>query len=233
MKDLGTLGGPDAFGVFINQRSQVAGFSYTNSIPNASGFPTQHPFLWSKDAGMIDLGTLGGTSGSPTGLNNRGRLIGMSNLAGDRASDPFLWDDGKLIDLFTGTIGGNPVTANAINDVGEIVGQGVFSNQFFHAYLWRNGVATDLGTVGNDNCSQAFAINSSGHVVGQSFSCDGSTVRSFLWENGSMVDLNTLIPPGSDVELVDTQAINDRGEIAGLAFPPGCTKTLSAGTRLC
>jgi hypothetical protein len=58
--------------------------------------------------------------------------------------------------------------------------------------------------------------------VGQSFSCATNIVRSFLWENGSMVDLNSLIPPNSNLFLDNTLAINNRGEIGGLAVPPNC-----------
>src|SRR5437879_4283343 len=37
-----------------------------------------------------------------------------------------------------------------------------------------------------------------------------------------MVDLNTLIPSGSSLLLIDAFNINDRGEISGIGLPPGC-----------
>jgi probable HAF family extracellular repeat protein len=194
-QDLGTLGGPDAEGFFVNERGQVIGDSYTNSTPNATtGLPTLDPFLWDRGT-MIDLGTFGGTFGSAGLLNNRGDVVGTSNLPGDQTSHIFLWRRGKLVDLFTTTIGGSPITANQLNESGEIVGYADFPNRPHHAYLWKNGVATDLGTLNGDCFSEAVALNSGGQVVGSSIACDFTSSRSFLWENGSMVDLNTLIPP--------------------------------------
>jgi probable HAF family extracellular repeat protein len=95
MTDIGTLGGPDAEGVFINARGQIAGDSYTNDVPNAdSGIPTDDPFLWtpssSGDGGtMQDLGTLGGDSiVTDEGLNDKGEVIGSLFLAGDQSAHP-------------------------------------------------------------------------------------------------------------------------------------------------
>jgi probable HAF family extracellular repeat protein len=52
---------------------------------------------------------------------------------------------------------------------------------------------------------------------------DYSTGRkAFLWENGSMIDLNALIPPGSGMQLSLAETINDRGEIAVNGTPSGC-----------
>jgi probable HAF family extracellular repeat protein len=84
-------------------------------------------------------------------------------------------------------------------------------------------VATDLGVLDDDCYSEAFAIDSRGQVVGQSYSCATQTERTFLWENGSMIDLNTFVPPGSGVQLIEAYAINERGEIGGDGNPPGCS----------
>ena len=106
MQDIGTLGGPDALAFLVNDRDQVAGFSYTNSTVNAtSGLPTFHPFLWEQGKGMKDLGTLGGTvAQAVNGMNERGEVVGSTTMAGDLTHHPFLWDGKQLIDL--GTFGG-------------------------------------------------------------------------------------------------------------------------------
>lgn len=230
IRDLGTLGGPDADGGLVNQRGQIAGKSYTSFTPNrSSGIPTLDPYLW-ENGRMRDLGNLGGVYGFPNALNNRGEVIGGSSVAAEPAAclfgdaqncHAFLWNGERLIDLSTSTTGGRPIVANAINDAGTVVGAGAFPNAPFDAYAWRNGVATDLGHL--DDCgSFAHAINSRGQVVGYTISCvDGSGVNAFLWENGTMVDLNTMIPAGSHLHLIGADAINDRGEIAGGAVPDG------------
>jgi probable HAF family extracellular repeat protein len=234
MQDLGTLGGPDAWAVFVNEHSQVAGYSYTNSAPNsATGVPTVNPFLWTAEGGIVDLGTLGGAYGVPVGLNNRGQVIGISGLASDPAAcltgtdpencHPFFWDGEKLIDLNTSTIGGNPVSADAITDAGDILGAECFPNGACSAYIRSNGVAMALGALPGDCVSEAFVMNSRGLIAGGSLNCNSGTIRAVLWEDGRVFDLNALISGSSDLLLVEANAINDRGEIAGNGFPAGCT----------
>ena len=226
LQDLGTLGGPDAEALGLNERGQVAGGSYVDSTPNpATGIPTVDPFLW-ENGKMTDLGTLGGTFGFSTALNNRGQVIGQSNLAGDQIYDQFFWDGRKLIDLFTSTTGGNVITANAIDDAGQIVGGADFSATGaspFSAVLWRKGVATNLGTLSGDCYSEAYVINSEAQIVGSSVTCDFSQARAFLWENGSMIDLNEKVTSDFPLRLANAVAINERGEIGGFGAPAGCS----------
>jgi len=222
MQDLGTLGGPDAFPSLINQRGQVAGYSYTSSIPDPIvGLPPYHPFLWEKGKGMKDLGSFGGVqTASVNGLNERGEVVGGLLLPGDKIGHPFLWDGKKLIDLtappFGQALGGE---ARWINEAGEVVGSAGLAvpcagqGSQTHGFLWRNGKMTDLGMIAGSPNSQADFINSKSQIVGGSFSCEIGSPIAFLWENGSMVDLNTLIPPNSPLYLYWAPYIDDQGVI--------------------
>ncbi len=170
---------------------------------------------------MVDIGTFGGTFGTSIGMNNRGQVVGNSNVAGDQSYHAFVWDKhGGLKDL--GTLEGYSLysEANWINDASEIVGEsdamseaGVFSS---HAFLWKNGRMVDIGTVAGDACGVAVSINSRSQIVGFGSADCNQEDHAFLWENGGpTVDLGTLVVPGSTaVTLIEAIFINDPGEIA-------------------
>ena len=225
MKDLGTLGGTDSLAYAINQGGQVTGVSLLNTATNPdTGLPSSHPFLWANGK-MQDLGTLGGTMGQPTGINDSGQVIGFSTLAGDQTTHPFFWDGQQMIDLKT--LGGDNGSAFQINNAGQVAGEAdVPGSQVSHAFLWQNGKMTDLGTVDGDLCSSAFGLNSQGQVVGDSgpkgTCAGGAKGHGFLWQApGPAVDVAKLFPPlSSGIRLGGLCCINNRGETLGTGTLP-------------
>lgn len=110
--------------------------------------------------------------------------------------------------------------AYGINDSGVVVGAILVSvGGPRHAFRYRGSIFEDLGTLGGTN-SVARKINSAGDIVGESLTAGGKT-HAFIHQGGLMRDLNSLLPPGSGMELISANAINDRGEIVGEAIFEG------------
>jgi len=129
MKNLGTLGGLWSQAYAVNDNGQVTGIGYTKN-------GEAHAFL--NTAGtMKDLGTLQGTPTSwGLALNNAGVVVGQSNIKSNVTYHAFIWN-GKIQDLnslIPPRSGWVLVSANGINDAGQIVGMGTHNGQQ-HAYL--------------------------------------------------------------------------------------------------
>jgi probable HAF family extracellular repeat protein len=118
-----------------------------------------------------------------------------------------------------GTLGGSSSEAWGINDAGQVVGRADIPPTpvaaFYHAFLYDNGVMTDLGTI---NCvgqnSWAYDINDAGQIVG--WTCSSYRNRAFLRSGGVMVDLGTL---GGTHSVAF--GINHAGHVVGTAATTG------------
>jgi probable HAF family extracellular repeat protein len=105
------------------------------------------------------------------------------------------------------------------NDREQIVGvSDLHGDTTFHAFVWtKGGRMRDLGTLPGDVDSIAFGNNRQGDIVGESCPASGNC-RAFLWKNGVMADLNSLVHRRSSLYLTMASSINSHGEIVGTAL---------------
>ena len=179
-------------------------------------------FLY-RDGVMIDLmPDLGAPSGDARDVNDAGQVVGWkgSSFSNARA---YIWQDGAVTDL--GVIpGGFTAQAKAINTTGHVVGSGrVRTNRppFFdtHAFFWNGSEMFNLGTLPGFDLGAASDINELGQIVGTASGVGGNpnVEAGFIWQNGTMTNLNDLIPPNTGVEIKSATAINNQGQITGRA----------------
>jgi probable HAF family extracellular repeat protein len=215
MQDLGSLGGEDTLAYAVNSFGEVVGES---ALPGGRVYDA---FLYSNGT-MYDLGNFGSTYARATGINDADQVVGFSNLPGTYIQHAFLWDSvNGMQDL--GTLGGDRSNALAVNASGQVVGSAQLPNGGFDAFLWDsvNGMQ-DLGTLPGYFSSVGLAINSSGQVVGESNR--GTIDHAFLSYNGTMTDLNDLLPPDSGWTLNYAYGINDAGQITGVGTYAGVSR---------
>ena len=147
-------------------------------------------------------------------INDAGQVVGTQNL---RA---LLYTPGNGVqDL--GTLGGTISVADAINEVGQVVGYSTTATGARHAFLWTPGSGMqDLGTLGDGPSSRARGINDQGQVVGEStyprVDAREPQTHAFLWTPGSgMQDLGAL---GQGLTSSVAYDINNAGQVVGRSF---------------
>ena len=135
------------------------------------------------------------------GINSRGDVVGyFVDLNFDTVSFAVL--NGAPVELPGGV-------AFGINDADQVVGQ-LSSDQ--HAYIWGNGVVTDLGTFGGPS-SEAVATYASGEAVGDAQLPNGRG-RAFVYRNGHMRNLG-LLPGNGRLGSSGAADVNSSGQVVG------------------
>ena len=116
---------------------------------------------------------------------------------------------GTWIDL--GTLGGEYSEARDINEIGQIVGYAETADYAIHAFVYENGVMTNLGGILGGDDSEAYGINNLGQIVGYALNSEGE-YHAFVYDHGTVTDLGTL--GGTHSLAYD---INDLGKVTGYA----------------
>lgn len=205
-----TISGPAALEArsFSIQQNAEPSISAGKTRPLAPDCPNQYR--------LTDLGTLGGTESFAHAINDADLIVGSSRLKGDSGTHAFLYDKGKMTDLYP--LNSQNVTTvgpAGINNRGQIA-SGVMVNNVYSPVLYnaKTHKITPLGSLGGVTSygfnGVATSVNNSGQAVGYSY-MDDLNRHAFLYSKGAMKDI------GSFGGYSAATAINDRGMIVGFA----------------
>lgn len=167
---------PDSAATAINDHGQVVGISGICSVA-VGGASAEHAVIWENGV-PTSIGNIGGQAwNTPVAINDHGQVVGFANTSGDMnaALDPtgFIWTQSTgmqtIAPVAEGTGDTNDIAFD-LNEKGQVVGQS-FGPNGARAFLYQNGVATDLNTLvvqGDPNLSLFLAqgINDSGEISG-------------------------------------------------------------------
>lgn len=197
--DLGSLArGTGSIPTSINRAGQISGHSGDRA------------FLY-QDGIIKELSEVQGIYGAANGMNDRGQIVGGSQIVPRGPSHAFLYESGTMTDL--GTLGGLDSTAYAINNDGVVVGSADTAEKSSHAFLYKSGRLQDLGTLGGQR-SVAAAISNTGLIAGNSQIDNNKVTHAFLYAKGVMKDLGTM--GGGDHS--EAFGVNDSGQTVGFAY---------------
>jgi probable HAF family extracellular repeat protein len=228
--DLGAPGGTASLAFSINDSGTITGEVYGADLKHGTYWD---PVVWLTSGGSRPLeGPYPNGDGvyvSANGISNTGLVVGLGYINDVGAVRAVLYRNGTITNL--GTLGGDWSDANAISSQGIYIAgtsatHGATAATNFlptHAFLYRNGYRTDLGTLPGGNYSSAAGVNNKGNVVGYSWigqtgNCLPSPYNpivqhAFVSVNGKMTDLGNLANKTTCNS--GAEAINDSGEIVG------------------
>ncbi len=181
-------------------------------------------FVWEVGtSGQVAGGLPGYMSSRNLGVNNDGVIVGSSFFFGDPDDAHRATPDGRggWASVQIGPRGYEFVVAEAVNNNGVAVGYTTYDSTTtgWNAVIFEGeSDVIVLGTLPNLDTSEAYDINDAGLVVGQAFDGSGSGFdpRAWAWFDGTMFDLNVMIPRNSEFEiLLGATGVNENNDIVG------------------
>lgn len=192
----------------MNEPGTLVGYWHINGLPRA--------FSYYRGEIMLFGPTNPKAISAATAINNSGMIVGWSSVSYTLPVQGWIYQNG--VTTYLAPFGYTEGVATDNNNQGDVVGS-YYDGSMFHAFLYRGGTFTSIG-----DRTYAFAINNSGQIVGEitfNIAPHQSVTHAFLYEDGTIIDLNSLIDPALGWELVEAFAINNRGSIVGVGYLNG------------
>lgn len=213
-------GANESFAYGLNNRGQSVGVLNENIRTTA--------FVYQNNQYQRLPGPSGTTFSFANDINDAGRIVG-SYAFGNSLQHAFYYENGTYHELRTEIprINNNGSQATDVNERGDIVGQASTAANLNQAFLYTNNTFIELGSLPGFETSVAVAINEAGQIVGNAEHQEGfgqPTSRPFLYRNGAMIDLSTLLPANSGWSLLRVGDINNQGQIVGAGFYQGTVR---------
>ncbi|KAA6465199.1 hypothetical protein DYQ86_04440 [Acidobacteria bacterium AB60] len=218
---LPTLGGNNGQASAINNHGQIVGIAETKvqdpGCPPSKPGKIISPVLWDRG----EVRTLPTVDRDPDGfvqgINDRGQAVGSSGTCSNIAIHAVLWENDTAVEL--PGLGPTGNDAYAINDHGQAVGYVTSPDRTtIFPTVWLDGARgapTSLGILPGDGAAFATGINNRTQVVGSTFNSQGWS-HGFIWQDGVLTDLNSLISKDSNLFIIAASNINERGQISGM-----------------
>lgn len=197
------IGGPGSLASGINNAGQVTGATLADN--------TFHGFIYSNGQ-LTDLAP--GNSSAGMGINSHGQVAGWIDAL---LPKPALFSNGTATDLSAALPSSIPSRASAINDNGQMLMQtSNMGDGAVTAFLYADGVATAMGRLGPfEEETLARDLNNAGIAVGNTINTRART--GFIWQDGALYDINTLVSGLSDWHIEEAVGINENNQIAAYA----------------
>ena len=189
----------------------LAGCTDGTAPPASPDAAAMAPARRAADLAAVDLGTLGGATSTAWDVNDRGVVVGGSQVGGEGGeTHAFRWTVATgMRDL--GTLGGDYSVASAVNRHGVAAGTSTNASGETRVVTWsESGVIRDLGTIPGSTFIGASAINDRGEIVG-TYCTDADPCRGFRWTEGTGLQ-PVPVAEGEEVYFAD---VNRRGDVAG------------------